>query len=468
MRVLIVASIPFESMRRRQQQVALGLAARGVEVLYLNPPRPFRSLIDPDRFELQEIPLDQVSEGIGRDQSAAGPGRSAAPDAGEVTGQKLQVAGVRIQTVVSGLHVADKGIAMAAMGRWGWATRSGWKRWASQVQKVIAALSGGDQVDGAEQSGAGEQSGTGGPSDASGPSGGKERIDSRSFSFHPDVAIVYHPALIAPLRKVYSGPIVFDCLDDFPSLAHSRSIAAAYEDALTNGVPLTDGMIAVNRYLLESWGRLLRPDVPRTVIEHGVDLSLFRPPDTQRTAAVRSALEVAPDLKMICYLGRFDARISYEDLQTMMSLNEDTIFLFVGEVGSEGRAIFQRLPARRIMPVGPIRPDQAADIVAASNALIFPFRREPHLESVRGLKLYEYFATGRPVVASFRRTLKSFRELLYLYTTREELEEAFRTALKEPADAPVTEERVRVARAAGWDRRVEEIEAFLRSIVPGA
>ncbi|MCK4303558.1 MAG: glycosyltransferase family 4 protein [Candidatus Eisenbacteria sp.] len=492
MRILIVASVPFESMRRRQQQVALGLSAQGHEVLYLNPPRPFRSLMDPGRFELDEIPLDQISscdehgqadrvspgsaasvpKGVAGDtgstvslegststapagnsepaaavestepaaiaqgtESASATGPMAQP---ENAGEDLRVAGVRIRSVQPGLHVAEKGVAFAAMGRWGWATRAGWKRWGAEVRAVIATLS----------------------------DDGKD--SSERFSFRPEVALVYHPALIRTVREIYAGPLVFDCLDDFPSLARSRSIAAAYEEVLTEGLPLVDGMIAVNRYLLESWGRLLRPEIPEVVIEHGVDLSLFRPPDVQRKAAVRSALGIPPDLKTICYLGRADARISYEDLRTMMSLDEETLFLFVGEVSPEGRAIFQRFHGQRIMPVGPIRPEQAADVVAASEVLIFPFRREPHLESVRGLKLYEYLATGRPVVASFRRTLKAFRELLYLYTTREELEEAFGAALAEPEKAPQQAARISRAHDAAWSRRIAEVESFLQNVMQGA
>jgi glycosyltransferase involved in cell wall biosynthesis len=423
-------------MRRRQQQVALGLAARGNTVLYLNPPRPFRALIDPERFELQEISLTSASSGAAGEGAAERPG-SSLPDVA-TGGGPIQVAAVRVREITKGLFVGDRGVAVAAMGRWGWTTRTGWSRWAKEVRHVVEGL-------------------LAAPAD-----------QQPARALKPDLALVYHPALIAPVRAGFAGPIVFDCVDDFPSLASSRSIADAFEDALTQGIPLVDGMLAVNRYLLESWGRLLRPEAAQAVVEHGVDLSLFKPPDPARGVEIRSALEIAPERKMVCYLGRFDSRISYEDIQTMMGLEENAIFLFVGEVSSDGRAILQRLPGPRIMPVGPIRPEQAADVVAASDVLIFPFRREPHLEAVRGLKLYEYLATGQPIVASFRRTLKAFRELVYLYATREELEEAYRMAQAEPAGAPQRKERWEVAQGAAWEKRVGQVEEFLQGVLSGA
>lgn len=416
MRILVLASIPFDGMRRRQQQVALGLAERGHDVFYLDPPRPFRSLIHRRGLELEEIPIEDEGEDAAVDAGAD----PAASDAEEV-------GGISVRTVRPQLRVGEKGVAMAAMGRWGWATRVGWKHWSDEVRDVMRAL----------------------PADV---------------SFAPEIVLVYHPALIPAVRETFDGLIAFDCLDDFPSLARSRSIATAYEDVLNAGVPLVDGMTAPNRYILESWERLLRPGVPQAVIEHGVDLALFRPAEPTRTAATRKALDIPADAKMVCYLGRTDARISYEDVQTMLELEKDALFAFVGEVAPEGRAILQRLPSNRILPVGPLRPEQAADVVAAADALIFPFRREPHLEQIRGLKLYEYLATGRPIVASFRRALKAYRELLYLYATREELDAGFRAALAEPEDAQARGQRIEVAQEAAWEKRVVEMEGFLRQM----
>ena len=70
-------------------------------------------------------------------------------------------------------------------------------------------------------------------------------------------------------------------------------------------------------------------------------------------------------------------------------------------------------------------------------------------------------APGTPTAEELRRALKAFRELLYLYTTREELAVVFRQALDEPEDAPVKAERIAVAQDAAWERRVEQLRAFL-------
>ncbi len=312
-------------------------------------------------------------------------------------------------------------------------TVGAWAAWGCAVQDAVRAL-------------------------AAGSAGGVSR-------FVPDVTLVYHPALLEPIRTATPGALVFDCLDDAPGLAASRPAAEAFTAALEKGLPHADGMLAVNRYLLETWDRLLAEQAPRAVLEHGVDTSLFRPANPEQRAAARQALELASDRRLVGYLGRADERMSFEDLSTLLELDERAILLFVGEVSPAGRDIFQRLDPARVLPLGPVRPDRAAELMAGSDVLIFPFRREPQLEAVRGLKLYEYLATGLPVLATFRRGLKVFRDVLYLYATREELETGYRGAMAEPADAPARARRIEIARAADWRERIAELVAFLEPLV---
>ncbi len=403
MRVLIVADEPYAGLHGRQQRLALGLAQQGHHVLYLNPPPGIR----------------RVAQG-----PAVGPTPEPQPPSEPTVDSQPHAR----------LCVIDTGTPQSATTRQDWTIRSVWDDWANDLQAILRSSRG----------------------PACAPKG--------VTGFGPEVTLVYPPAMLKPARGGFSGPLVFDCREDFPGLARSRPLADAYTEVLNEGLPLVDGMVAVNRYLLESWGRLLPDEAATAVVEHGVDTELFGPPDPERKQAIRTALELGPDRRLLCYLGRADERLSYEDLQTLLELDAHAVLGFVGEVAPEGRDIFRRLPQERIVPLGPVPPRRAADVVAAADVLIFPFRREPHLEGVRGLKLYEYFATGLPVLATFRRTLKVFRDVIYLYATREELEEGFERACREPADSPRRRERVALAQQASWDHRVGELVAYLQPL----
>lgn len=427
MRILMLANIPFDGLRRRQQQIALGLSARGHDVVYVEPPRPLRALLDPARFEPDDVLPEKETPGAGERAGTV----ERAPAAG-TRGNLPVPSGVEMRCPQAGLTVLRKGVGMVKMGAWGWAARAGWKMWARQVRELLAASTGA-------------------------PAGGAAR-------WHPQVTLVYHPALIPAAREMLSTPIVFECLDDYPSLAPSAAIGEAYDAALQVGLPLVGGFLAVNRYLVESWGRFLEPSVPQRVVEHGVDLSLFQPPTESARSRGRQAAGLTADAPVAGYLGRFDARASYEDLQRMLAVEPRLRLLLLGEVSAEGAVIIERLARERVRHIGPLRHEQAAALLVAADLLLLPLRREPHLEAIRGLKLYEYLATGLPVLASFRRGVKAFREVLYLYSDLDELDAGLRAALSEPADAPLRAARVSIARESGWDRRVAEIEAFLMEV----
>jgi glycosyltransferase involved in cell wall biosynthesis len=407
MDIVFAGSLPFEGGSRRPQQMARGLAARGHRVLYIDPPHPFGAQIDPSRFAPEQ------AGGVAEPVPAEAARRLPATWPGE------------------GLVIMPSPAASMRPGRWGWDSRSGWKLWASETAALLAG---------------GFGAGAGAGDKAAG-------------------VLVDHPALLGPVRAASRAPLVFDCVEDFAALAPSRTLAAAFEEALEQGVPGVDGLVVVNRYLLESWERRLHSNAVHGVIEQGVDLALFRPADAAARTAARRRLALAENARVAIYLGRFDARVSFEDLERILERDSQLRLVLLGEVGSEGESILQRLPRERVDARGAIRQSEAASLLPAADVLLIPFRSEPQFEAIRGLKLYEYFATGLPVVAYFRRGMKAFRELVYLYTTWEEMEEALRHALSELPNAPARRVRIAAAEEASWERRVGELEAFLVQVM---
>ena len=402
MRILVLARHPFGGLRGRQQQIAIGLAAAGHRVLYVDP------------FPADEGEPGEAAGGWTRRQergvTVLGRASSASPEAASAQARAALAGG-----------------------------KGEFQRWSRRVRALLEEMVQGDLFRSAEIP-------------APGPA---------AF----DVALVYPPALITAAHEALGIPIVFDCEEDFPANAASRALAEAYEQALDEGLPVAAGLITVNRYLMESWGRLLRPDALQAVIEHGADLELFHPPDARARAAAREALALPQAARVAAYVGRFDARLSYEDLAHLLDEEQSLLLLLLGEVNDEGRAILERLPRERVITRGPLPQEQVAQLLAAADLILIPLRREPHLEAVRGLTLYEYLATGLPVVGTFRRATKAFRELLYLYATREELSAALRAALNEKPGAPERAARVAAAREADWGRRVAAVEAFLTRVL---
>jgi glycosyltransferase involved in cell wall biosynthesis len=483
MRVLMVTDTPFAGLRHRPQQLAIGLARQGHDVLYLAPTSAYRSAYEPDRFasaapsQGDALPADRpATDTPPAGMAPADTPPADTPPAGMAPADTPPAGMAPADTPPAGMAPADtppagssefapvtpsNGAFAQAVGgvdlptnlrrrelpesdevRHAATLKEAWALWGEMARREVVRLVGGPSSEIVQGKGA---------------RAGRE-------TFAAEIIYCDHPALVPFIKNAANVPVVIDCSEDFEAQVTSRSAIEAYREALSVALPSADGMIANHRYMIESWDRYLAADAPRTVIEHGVDLDLFHPTVKERAEALRRELEIPAERPMVTFLGHVDARISYEDLLSMMAAVPEPLFVFVGQVRPDGLPLLQRLPAERIRPLGALRPERAAEIVGASDALILPLRREPHLEAVRGLNLYEYLATGRPIAASFRRVLKAYRDCIYLYATQDELEVAIRACLAEAPSENKVQQRLALARQAGWSRRVEELIQFLAAI----
>jgi len=78
------------------------------------------------------------------------------------------------------------------------------------------------------------------------------------------------------------------------------------------------------------------------------------------------------------------------------------------------------------------------------------------------LKLWEYFAVGKPVVATPLIHLWEYEDVIYRGHSAEQLEEAILAALSEPADSPKRQRRMRIAR----EHSIEKLSTVLRQALP--
>jgi hypothetical protein len=78
------------------------------------------------------------------------------------------------------------------------------------------------------------------------------------------------------------------------------------------------------------------------------------------------------------------------------------------------------------------------------------------------LKIYEYFALGKPVVVPPLIHLWEYEDIIYRGHTVEELEKAITTALCEPLDSRKRERRMEIAR----EHSIEKLSEVLRNVLP--
>jgi len=98
----------------------------------------------------------------------------------------------------------------------------------------------------------------------------------------------------------------------------------------------------------------------------------------------------------------------------------------------------------------------------ACDVCLLPYAHSRWTENINPLKLYEYLATGRPVVATGIPAVQDFREVVRIADNETAFIRAIQQALDEDAPAAAAR-RQAVARQNTWEHRVETLSAIIQS-----
>jgi glycosyltransferase involved in cell wall biosynthesis len=96
----------------------------------------------------------------------------------------------------------------------------------------------------------------------------------------------------------------------------------------------------------------------------------------------------------------------------------------------------------------------------ACDVALLPYDLSTHMATSYPLKLHEYLAAGKPVVAVPMRELKPFEDVVYLADSPAAFVRRIEQALREDSQERIRR-RTEVAQMNTWDRRVEQISALI-------
>ncbi|AIF48403.1 glycosyltransferase [Dyella japonica] len=253
-----------------------------------------------------------------------------------------------------------------------------------------------------------------------------------------------HPGFLA--RRLGESFCVYYCIDDYA--AHpgvDAQVIAASDLALTKAA---DIVFVAPPALLAS----KQAQNPQTRFSpHGVDATLFALASDPATRA--PALVGGFSGPVVGYFGSIHEWIDVELIAWLASARPGWTFLLVGYAAIKVPAL-DALP--NVVLVGAQSYASLPAWAKAFDVAIIPYRRNRQVENANPLKLREYLATGKPIVAVSNPEIARFASLVRIADGREDFLAGLDQAI---ADGPGKGAAERMAAVADqtWDHRVDDV-----------
>jgi len=266
----------------------------------------------------------------------------------------------------------------------------------------------------------------------------------------PVVVNAFQPALGSLLRGAFNERLLlYYCYDEISAAPWIKKHGAISERRF---LPQADAVITSSRQLA---GAKRAGNACCYTVLNGVDDQRFRP----LALSGEAPFEAAGYRAVVGYLGSVDLRLNYQLLGEVIARCPEYLFIFVGRVNHPGgQGQLDSFDNVRLLGSQP--PDSLPHFVQHFDLGIIPFLDNELTAGIYPLKVNEYLAMGKPVVATTFGDMSDFREHIQLADNAEAFRKAIVRALAEnhPEER---EQRIAFARQNSWRKRAEQLHELI-------
>jgi O-antigen biosynthesis protein len=259
---------------------------------------------------------------------------------------------------------------------------------------------------------------------------------------------VPNPVVAQAVGNLPRHRLVYDCLDPFSSFHRSSDLIQRTENEIARRA---DNVFATSGRLLDAM-RTLNPSA--CLLSNAVDVDHFAQP--------LAALPAPPDLAALPrpWLGYVGEIADWLDIAAIHALAGDgaSVVLLGPGRGPVLRAA-RNHPGVHWLGAQPYA--QLPSYVSHFDVCLLPFTVNDFTDAINPVKLYEYLASGRPVVSAPIAEAKRLSDVVTIVEGGSSWQETVHRALSAANDDAARERRIAVARANTWEQRVETIVPLL-------
>lgn len=224
----------------------------------------------------------------------------------------------------------------------------------------------------------------------------------------PDLIVNYALSTGLPalrLARRYRIPFVFHVIDALHAIVPSRVLQPIAHRVERWLFSQADRVILINEHLRDYAISMGAHTGYTHVLRTGVDLERIHPttPDDPARIQIRSELDIQTDDLVLFFMGwLYDFSGVREVANTLDTAPPNIRLLVVGD-GDDYKAL-RRLRDERFGPrlilTGRVPYDRIPAYLSTADVLLLPFQTVPATRHIVPIKLYEYMASGKPVVST--------------------------------------------------------------------
>jgi len=241
---------------------------------------------------------------------------------------------------------------------------------------------------------------------------------------------------------------IYQCMDDLSQVEYTAKHGIRLENEIVKNA---DVVLCTSRELTK-----IKSAISSNVHFHpnAADVELFKTAATE--ILNRPAGMYSGDKKIIGFTGSIEYRTDFDLLYKAAKVHHDKIFYLVGPVIGKEHIKHGLTKLPNVVFTGARQLRELPSYLRYFDCCIIPYKINKLTASIYPLKINEYLAAGKPVVATnFSEDISSFRNHAYITGTHDE----FIDAIDKAIDEDVINKKVARMEAAGansWEKRVEE------------
>ena len=255
-------------------------------------------------------------------------------------------------------------------------------------------------------------------------------------------------AVLEALSGLTPRLLVYDCLDRFSLFHENGEAIARTERTLASNA---DVVLTTSQDLYESMKRLN----PRTLlVPNAADYEHFSKAASPQEAPAPLAGLPRP---VVGYFGEIAHWFDVEAVMTLASARPEWSVVLIGPLHAEAGSLLD-LP--NVHHLGRRPYDDLPRYLAHFDVCLLPFKVSDLTSATNPVKLYEYLASGKPVVSTPLAEVLPYRDLVKI-AEGDALVGAVESALTESAEDGAVGRRMAIARENTWEHRVDQILRIL-------